>query len=460
MNNKVTLPDLISLLTITFSALTMSAFAVSPPPDGGYPTWNTAEGEDALFGTQSGYNNTAIGYHAIYANGNRAYGTGVGALALTNGNPNTAVGYAALTASFGAWNTAVGYKALTSNTNGNGDTATGYQALASNVNGNDNTANGYNALFANTSGTYNTANGYQALNKNTEGHDNVATGARALFANTSGVYNTAEGAGALAANTTGWDNTAHGYHVLGANQAGQNNTAMGAFALARSKSGSDNTAFGFDALFNTSTGSNNIALGDSAGIDLTTGSNNITIGHRGFAGEANTIRIGTQNVQTATYVAGIYGTPVPGGITVRVNSDGLLGTAVSSERFKDHINPMEKASESVFSLKPVTFRYKKEFDPVGIPQFGLVAEEVAKVNPDLVVRDKGGKPYTVRYDAVDAMLLNEFLKEHAKLERLEATLADQQKSVQNVVAKFSAQLDEQDAEIVRLRAAATADQGN
>ena len=449
MNNKVTLPDLISLLTITFFALTMSAFAVSPPPDGGYPTWNTAEGEDALFGTQSGYNNTAIGYHAIYANGNRPYGTGVGALALTNGNPNTAVGYAALTASFGAWNTAVGYKALTSNTNGNGDTATGYQALASNVNGNDNTANGYNALFsntigsyntatgsgalfANTSGTYNTANGYQALNKNTEGHDNVATGARALFANTSGVYNTAEGAGALAANTTGSDNTAHGYHVLGANQAGQNNTAMGAFALARSKSGSDNTAFGFDALFNTNTGSNNIALGDSAGIDLTTGSNNITIGHRGFAGEANTIRIGTQNVQTATYVAGIYGTPVPGGITVRVNSDGLLGTAVSSERFKDHINRMEKASESVFSLKPVTFRYKKEFDPVGIPQFGLVA----------------------------AMLLNEFLKEHAKLEQLEATLADQQKSVQNVVAKFSAQLDEQDAEIVRLRAAATADQGN
>jgi hypothetical protein len=159
-------------------------------------------------------------------------------------------------------------------------------------------------------------------------------------------------------------------------------------------------------------------LGYLAGKNLTTGDNNIDIGNQGVPGEANTIRIGTLGTQTATYLAGIYGKTVPKSTPVFVNSDGKLGTITSSARFKDEIKSMDNASEAILALNPVTFRYKKEFDPEGIPQFGLVAEEVEKVNPALVVRDAAGKPYTVRYEAVNAMLLNEFLKEHRKMEQL------------------------------------------
>ena len=163
-------------------------------------------------------------------------------------------------------------------------------------------------------------------------------------------------------------------------------------------------------------------MGVSAGINLTTGSNNIDIGNAGVAGESNTIRIGTAGTQTATFIAGITGATVPGGVGVIVGNNGQLGTVVSSERFKDEIKPMDKASEAILALKPVTFRYKKELDPDGIPQFGLVAEEVEKVNPDLVARDEQGKAYTVRYEAVNAMLLNEFLKEHRKVQEQERSL--------------------------------------
>ncbi|PYL05629.1 MAG: hypothetical protein DME34_10980 [Verrucomicrobia bacterium] len=158
-----------------------------------------------------------------------------------------------------------------------------------------------------------------------------------------------------------------------------------------------------------------MALGDSAGINLTTGSNNIEIGNAGVAGESKHIRIGTQGTHTHTFVSGISGATVAGGVGVIIDSSGHLGTVVSSERFKDAIKPMDKASEAILALKPVTFHYKKDLDSEGIPQFGLVAEEVEKVNPDLVVRDDKGQIYTVRYDAVNAMLLNEFLKEHQKV---------------------------------------------
>ena len=169
--------------------------------------------------------------------------------------------------------------------------------------------------------------------------------------------------------------------------------------------------------FNNTTGSNNIALGFNAGFNLTTGSNNIDIGNTGVAaGESNTIRIGTEGTQKATFIAGISGVTVAGGVGVIIDTNGHLGTVVSSARFKDEIKPMDKASEAILALQPVTFRYKKELDPDGIPQFGLVAEQVEKVNPDLVARDEQGKPYTVRYEAVNAMLLNEFLKEHRKVE--------------------------------------------
>ena len=169
-------------------------------------------------------------------------------------------------------------------------------------------------------------------------------------------------------------------------------------------------------------------MGFRAGSDLTTGNNNIDIGNAGQAGESSTIRIGRVEDHAATFIAGISGVTVAIGVAVIVDADGQLGTAPSSARFKEEIKPMDKASEAILALKPVTFRYKHELDPEGIPQFGLVAEQVEKVNPDLVARDEQGKPYTVRYEAVNAMLLNEFLKEHRKVQELEATIASSRRT--------------------------------
>jgi len=178
---------------------------------------------------------------------------------------------------------------------------------------------------------------------------------------------------------------------------------------------------GFYAGYNLSS-SSNIALGFDAGYNLTTGGNNIDIANKGAAGDANTIKIGTQGSQTATYIAGIHGATIAGGVAVVVDAAGQLGVKTSSARFKEAIKPMDDASEAILALKPVTFRYKKDLDPQGIPQFGLVAEQVEKVDPDLVVRDEKGQVYTVRYEAVNAMLLNEFLKEHQRVQELETRL--------------------------------------
>jgi Chaperone of endosialidase len=216
-------------------------------------------------------------------------------------------------------------------------------------------------------------------------------------------------------------NTSLGLNALPGNTTGTNNTAVGFAGLKRNTSGNDNTAIGAGALFSNSTGNDNIALGVGAGDVNPTGSRNIYIGHNGLL-ESNTIRIGTAGRQGRTFIAGISGATVTGA-AVFVNGSGQLGTVPSSARFKDEIKPMDKASEAVLALKPVTFRYKHELDPDGIPQFGLVAEEVAKVNPALVARDAEGKVYTVRYEAINAMLLNEFIKEHQKVQRLEAALA-------------------------------------
>ena len=282
---------------------------------------------------------------------------------------------------------------------------------------NENTAEGTNALFNLTTGDHNTATGFEALLSNTTGSGNTATGHNTLQSNTTGYHNTATGGCALVSNTTGFENTASGRHAL------QSNTT-----------GNSNTANGVNALFSNTTGNGNIALGFQAGFNLTTGSNNIDIYDPGLAGEANTIRIGTVGTQTATFIAGINGTGVSGTAVV-VSSSGQLGVAPSSERFKEAIKPMDKTSEAILALKPVTFRYKHELDPKSIPQFGLVAEEVEKVNPDLVVRDANGKVFTVRYEAVNAMLLNEFLKEHRKVQELEATIGQQQKDFQLTAAQ-------------------------
>ena len=388
------------LLALVCLVVSPTASAVSPPPDGGYPAGNTAEGQNALLSLTTGPYNTAIGIYSL--------------LSLTDGSFCTSVGAGTLLA-----NTA------------DNSTAVGAGALLSNTSGEENTANGAFALFSNTTGGFNTANGAFALNKNTVGGGNTASGYQALFNHITGNANTANGANALFSDLSGQANTATGQGALFSNTTGGFNMANGLGALASNTTGNDNTAVGASALGGNTTGSDNIALGQGAGANLTTGNNNVDIGDgvTGNSGEANTIRIGQQGTQTTTFIAGISGATVPGGVSVIIDANGHLGTIVSSQCFKDEIKPMDKASETVLALKPVTFRYKKELDPQRVPQFGLVAEEVEKVNPDLVARDAKGEVYTVRYEAVNAMLLNEFLKEHRAFVEEQQKVEQQQKEI-------------------------------
>jgi Chaperone of endosialidase len=392
---------LILLVLAAFALSPMAQAQLSPPPDGGYAGNNTAEGTDALFSLTTGTENTALGFNALY-----------------------------------------------SNTTGGFNTATGSGALMSNTTGIRNTANGFAALTSNTTGERNTATGRAALGNNTTGNDNTADGHNALIFNSTGIQNTATGGFALVFNTTGNQNTADGYAAMLFNTTGNNNTGTGYFALWANTTGNNNTATGYNALLNSTTGNNNIALGYFAGSNLTTGDNNIDIGNTGVAGEANTIRIGTVGTQTTTYVAGVMGKTTPRGTPVFININGQLGTVTSSARFKDGIKAMDKASEVIFALKPMTFHYKKEVDPEGIPQFGLVAEEVEKVSPALITRDADGKPYTVRYEAVNAMLLNEFLKEHRTVKEQGAMIAELQKEI----AALTATVQEQTAQIQKVSA--------
>jgi hypothetical protein len=240
---------------------------------------------------------------------------------------------------------------------------------------------------------------------------------------------------ALLSNTTGEANTANGASALRANIFGDNNTAIGLSALFSNTAGAFNTAVGVEALFSNTIGNNNTALGFSAGLNQTTGGNNVYIGAGipGVAGESD-----------ACYIGSIFGQTSASGTPVFINSFNKLGTTTSSKRFKEEIKPMDKASKALLALKPVTFRYKKEIDPAGTSQFGLVAEDVEKVNPDLVVRDKEGKPYSVRYDQVNAMLLNEFLKEHRQVQEQGATITRLEKKIEALIAglqKVSAQLE-------------------
>jgi len=304
----------------------------------------------------------------------------------------------------------------------NGNTFLGDDALVNNELGGGNTAIGETALYSNVTGYRNTAIGASALYSNLQGHHNTAIGVDALSNNTNST-NTAIGESALAFNSTGYGNTATGHNALFNNVTGATNTAIGNSALYRN------------------TGSSNVALGKNAGFQLTTGSGNVCLGAfvLGNAGESNTTRI--RNVYDS----------VASGRAVYVNPDNKIGTLVSSRRFKQEIKPMDNASDAILALEPVTFRYKKEIDADRTPQFGLVAEEVEKVNPDLVTRDEQGKPYTVRYEAVNAMLLNEFLKEHKafvaeerKVQEQGATIARLQKQIEALTSglqKVSAQLE-------------------
>jgi hypothetical protein len=344
------------ILPLLICSLLVSAHAVTPPPDGGYPGGNTAEGQGALLSLSTGIYNTALGLYSL--------------VSLTDGEFNTAVGAGTLLANKADENT-----------------ATGTGALLSNTIGDSNTADGAFALFNNTSGVENTAIGDQSLFNNTSGTANNAIGVHALFSNTTGNFN---------------------------------------------------TAIGRQALSNSANGSGNIALGDFAGANVFTAGDVICIGN-GVQGD---------DVSGSCFIGNIFSATSSSGTAVFVNASGRLGTTTSSRRFKEQISPMDRASEALFALKPVTFRYREEIDPERVPQFGLVAEDVEKINPNLVVRDKGGKAYSVRYDQVNAMLLNEFLKEHRKNEQqrkdLEATIARQQKQIDALTTglqKVSAQLE-------------------
>jgi hypothetical protein len=370
------------LITVLFAcfALALRAQAVVPPPDGGYPGNNTAEGQDALLSLTTGVNNTAVGWFSLKNNRNGQFNTAVGA----------------------------------------------------------------GTLFTMGHASRNTAVGGAALFSDTSGEDNTAVGALALWSNTTGNLNTAIGDNALLSNTVGFQNTVVGGWALVNNNTGNVNVAIGSLAAYSNFTGGGNTAVGEQALFDNQSGNYNIALGYAAGT-RTTGSNNIDIGDIGVAGESNTIRIGGDGFgggpQTAAFIAGISGTAVVGDAVV-VDGNGQLGTVASSARFKKNIKPMDKTSEAILALKPVSFQYRS--DSKGTPQFGLIAEEVAKVNPDLVVRNRNGEIYSVRYDQVNAMLLNEFLKEHRTVQEQGATIAELKKQIETLTAglqKVSAQLE-------------------
>ena len=397
---------------------------------------NTATGDSALFNNTTGSANAAYGFNALFSN--------------QTGGGNTAVGSNALEKNVANGNTATGAGALQANTSGDGNTANGYIALSSNTTGINNTATGRDALRNNQTGNNNTAIGYFALTQNSpttpptpplSGNGNTAIGANALTFNINGSENTAVGDGALASIRSGVSNTAIGAFALSkSNTPYGENTAVGGSALGKNVGGVDNTAIGYNALGNIAgslggtNGDNNIAIGASAGINLTMASdNNIDIGNVGVAGEVGKIRIGTAGRQTSAFIAGIYNVSEGGTIKpVYINSSGRLGTQppASSRRFKTDIKPMAKGSEALLALKPVTFQYKG--DEERTPQFGLIAEDVAKVNPDLVLRDDNGEIYTVRYEAVNAMLLNEFLKEHRKVQDLEKQIAALTATIQKV----------------------------
>jgi hypothetical protein len=417
--NRLSLRRGFLLLALACFALSSASQAVSPAPDGGYPNQNTAEGANALVSLTTGVNNTAIGFDALLSN------------------------------TTGANNTAEGIGALLRLTSGRNNTANGAFALLGNTTGHNNTASGLQALFSNTTGNFNDAVGANALSSNTDGFSNNALGESALLLNIHGAENTAVGDLALenndsTGNAIGNFNTAVGAAALFRNTDGDSNNAVGVNALQNNVDGSLNNAVGFNALGDNISGAGNTAIGDSAGTGNTSGDFNTYLGVLSTPvpdGESDTIRIGDPAFGVACFIGGIFGQNAAGGSPVFIDSNGQLGTLTSSARFKDEIKPMEKASESILALKPVTFRYKKEIDAKRIPQFGLVAEEVEKVNPDLVVRDAEGKVNTVRYEAVNAMLLNEFLKEHSKVQALEATVTKQQKEFESTIAKQQKQIE-------------------
>jgi len=332
---------------------------------------------------------------------------------------NTGIGTGTLAGNTTGYdNTAVGNNALEDNTGGAYNAASGVYALQNNTTGDANTASGYSALLANTTGDFNTASGASALALNTTGNNNTATGTGALQLNTTGNNNTASGYWALFSNTIGANNTALGYQALYSNSTGQANTAVGYQALQNNTSaGGGNTAVGGQALQNN-TGYGNIAIGSAAGYFNTSGSDNIYVGSSGSSGDNGAIRIGNLGIASSFFVQGVYGFSAIGGVPVYVNGNGQLGTMNSSRRFKEQITDMGDSSSKLLQLRPVNFFYKPEYDDGShLLQYGLIAEEVAKVYPEMVAYDKDGQVLTVRYQLLAPMLLNEVQKQSAQLQK-------------------------------------------
>jgi hypothetical protein len=381
---------ILSFIVLGLADLAPTIQAVVPPPDGGYPGHNTAEGQDALLNLSSGGFNTAVGWVSLRSETTGSFNTGVGAATLFRNN--------------GAENTAIGAGALLSNATGIQNTATGAFALFSNTGpSSDNPS-----PPAGIAGSFNTANGDRALFSNLDGAGNTGVGNSALLSNTSGSGNTATGNGALSGNTEGLFNTAVGNAALGGN----------------------------------TTGNANIALGVFAGSAVTNVDNVIAIGAPG------------QNVSNSCFIGRIYTNVQPQVGTdpdlVTINSNGRLGRAnVSSRRYKHDIQSMDKASETIYALKPVSFRYHKQYDATQTLAFGLIAEEVAAVNPDLVGRNPEGQPESVRYEQINAMLLNEFLKEHRRgeeqdcnIQAQETTIAELKSEIRSLAAVVNEQASE------------------
>ena len=406
---KSTMKINIVLSLLTIFTVSPMAHSLTPPPDGGYAGLNTAEGQNALLNLTTGTANTAVGWFSLKSNTDGTFNTAVGAATLLSNVGNQSTGE-------GINNTAIGAAALLFNTTGFNNAAVGAAALLNNIDGTSNTATGVDALFSNTSGFDNTAIGHRALFRNTTGTNNTANGYQSLLNNTTGDFNTADGLEALLLNTTGADNTANGYQ----------------------------------ALANNTIGSHNIAVGVFSGGSVSTASNVIAIG------------AGGANIDNSCFIGQIYSNIQPVSGTdpdyVTIASNGRLGRSNfngSSRRFKHDIKPMDKASAVIFALKPVSFRYNKEYDSAERPSFGLIAEEVAQVDSDLVGRNKKGEPESVRYEQINAMLLNEFLKEHGKVERQNGKLEKQETRIQDqesTIAQLKSIAAKQDQRIEALAA--------
>ena len=461
----------------------------APAPDGFYNGFNTAEGFNALFSLTTGTFNTALGFKALRADTSGGSNTAVGAQALLHNNVggyNTAVGENALVFNTGgSFNMALGQGALASNLIGNNNTAMGFQALNHNT-VDDNTAVGFSALFSNTTGDDNTATGIVALNSNTIGFNNTALGGQSLQTNTesgnntavgwnalqfsdadpTGDPSTAVGSFALQHNTIGERNNAFGFKALQTNIDGDANNAFGHFALNKNDHGDGNNAFGDIALASATGDANfNTAVGDEAGLNVTSGDGNTLIGQS--AGEATTIannmvcigrNVVGDNTSNHTFIRNINTTAQAASagtvdfVTVNL-STGLLGHGVSSRRYKEDIKPMDNASEALYQLKPVTYHYKKEIDPNQNLDYGLIAEDVAAVDPKLAVRDGKGQIENVRYNAIYNMMLNEFLKEHQTVKALKSTVEKQEALIAQQQQDFQATVAQQQKEIQALTAA-------